>query len=315
MQEFQNVLSAVLPVFFIAGAGALMRGLNWLTEEADQSLLRVTINLLSPCLILDSILHNEALKQIGTLLVAPLLGFAAVTVGLLVCNLARGTSGLKDPAARRTFVFCNAIFNYGYVPVPLVLMLFNRETVGVLFVFSVGVELAMWTLGVMTLRGQGAGIGWKKILNVPLVAILCALTINFFGGQNYIPTFVSNSAHMLGQCAIPMGLVLVGATIRDHLHEFHSAAGWRVIGASCALRLAVLPVVFLLAARYLPCPLELKHVMIVQAAMPAAVFPIVMARHYGGDAATALRVAIGTSAVGLVTIPFWIRFGMKFVGL
>ena len=315
MNEFQNVLAAVLPVFFIAGAGALLRGLNWLTEEADQSLLRVTINLLSPCLILDSILHNDALKQIGILLIAPLLGFAAVVAGLLVCQLARGTSGLTDPAARRTFVFCNSIFNYGYVPVPLVLMLFNRETVGVLFVFSVGVELAMWTLGVMTLRGQGTGVSWKKILNAPLVAILCALTINFFGGQNHVPTFVSNAAHMLGQCAIPMGLILVGATIRDHLHEFHSAAGWRVIGASTLLRLGAIPVLFLIAARYLPCPLELKRVLVVQAAMPAGVFPIVMARHYGGDAATALRVVIGTSAVGLVTIPFWIRFGMNFVGL
>jgi predicted permease len=49
--------------------------------------------------------------------------------------------------------------------------------------------------------------------------------------------------------------------------------------------------------------------------MPTAVFPIVLARHYQGDPATAMRVVIGTSVVGLVTIPLWIRFGMKFVGL
>ena len=52
-----------------------------------------------------------------------------------------------------------------------------------------------------------------------------------------------------------------------------------------------------------------------QAAMSAAVFPIVMAKHYGGDPATALRVVLGTSLVGLVTIPLWLRVGMKFVGL
>jgi len=49
--------------------------------------------------------------------------------------------------------------------------------------------------------------------------------------------------------------------------------------------------------------------------MPAAVFPIIMARHYQGDPATAMRVVIGTSVVGLVTIPLWIRFGMHLVGL
>jgi len=49
--------------------------------------------------------------------------------------------------------------------------------------------------------------------------------------------------------------------------------------------------------------------------MPAAVFPIIMARHYGGDPPTALRVVISTSVAGLVTIPLWIKFGMKFVNV
>jgi hypothetical protein len=74
-------------------------------------------------------------------------------------------------------------------------------------------------------------------------------------------------------------------------------------------------VLFLLLARYLPASVELKRVIVLEAAMPAAVFPIVMSRHYGGDPLTALRVVIGTSLVGMVTIPLWIRFGMKFAGL
>jgi predicted permease len=61
--------------------------------------------------------------------------------------------------------------------------------------------------------------------------------------------------------------------------------------------------------------LELKRVIVLEAAMPAAVFPIVMARHYAGDPATAMRVVIGTTVVGLVTIPLWIRFGMQWLGL
>ena len=49
--------------------------------------------------------------------------------------------------------------------------------------------------------------------------------------------------------------------------------------------------------------------------MPAAVVPIVMARHYGGDPALALRIVLSTSVVSLVTTPLWIRFGLKFVGV
>jgi hypothetical protein len=68
-------------------------------------------------------------------------------------------------------------------------------------------------------------------------------------------------------------------------------------------------------AKFLPASPELKRVIVLEAAMPAAVFPIVMARHYAGDPATAMRVVIGTTVVGLMTIPLWIRFGMQFLGL
>src|SRR5436190_5192948 len=65
VSEFLTVLTAVLPIFCIAGAGALLRQLNWLTAEADASLLRVTVNVLSPCLIFDSILGTDAFAQSG----------------------------------------------------------------------------------------------------------------------------------------------------------------------------------------------------------------------------------------------------------
>jgi predicted permease len=84
---------------------------------------------------------------------------------------------------------------------------------------------------------------------------------------------------------------------------------------SCVIRLLVLPLVFLAAARWIPYSLELKRIAVVQAAMPAGVFPIVIARHYGGDPGTALRVVVATSILGLITIPWWIQCGAAWVGL
>ena len=83
----------------------------------------------------------------------------------------------------------------------------------------------------------------------------------------------------------------------------------------CAVRLGILPVVMLCIARWLPCPVELKRVLVVEAAMPAAVFPIIMARYYGGQPLTAVQVVLATTALGLVTSPLWIRAGLAFVGV
>jgi malate permease and related proteins len=314
MGEFMTVLGAVLPVFAIALIGLVIRKLNWLTEEADHSLLRVNINVLFPCLVLDAALGNPALSSWGNLLLAPAVGFVTVTAGLLMALWACRFNGLRGSSREGTFAVSVGIYNYGYVPLPLALMLFGNETAGVLFAHNVGVELAMWTLGVM-LFTRGAGKDWRKFVNAPLLAILAALLLNATGLHNLVPAAVRTTFHWLGQCAIPMSLILIGAVVADHLAEFHSDWDWRVIVTAVLLRIVVLPALFLLLAKYLPASVELKRVIVLEAAMPAAVFPIVMSRHYGGDPPTALRVVMGTSVVGMITIPIWIRLGMRFAGL
>ncbi|MEO5804644.1 MAG: AEC family transporter [Verrucomicrobiota bacterium] len=314
MNEFKTVLLAVLPVFGIAVAGIFMRKWNWLTEEADKSLLRVTVNVLAPCLIFSSILQNQALKQINNLLLAPAVGFGTVALGMGVAFALNKISGLRERKAISTFIVCVGLYNYGYISVPLANSLFDRETIGVLFVHNIGVEIALWTLVIMTLSGNSAGT-WKNIFNPPVLAVILTVPLNFLHGDQWIPSFVLIAVKMLGECAIPMGIILVGATMADHLHEFHSASGWRVISSMCVLRAGLMPILFLLLAKFLLCSIELKRVIVLQSAMPTATFAIVMARHYGGDAATALRAVIATSVIGLLTIPLWIRFGIKFVGL
>ncbi len=309
------VMGAVLPVFCMAGAGALMRKLDWLTEAADRSLLTATINVFIPCLILDSCVGNAALHRISNVIAAPLVGFGTVILGIVLAWSVRRASGITDNRPARTFAFSTGLYNYGYVPIPLALILYGHETVGVLFVHNVGVEMAIWTVGILLLTGATAGMEWKHIINPPLIAVVLGLILNAFGGDRWVPGFLLTTAKMLGQCAIPVGVILIGATIVDQAHKFHSKTAWRVIALAGLLRLAVLPVLFLLLARYLPCSLELKRVIVLQASMPAAVIPIVLAKHYGGDPATAVRIVLSTSAASLVTTPFWIRLGTQWVGL
>ncbi len=311
------VLGAVLPVFCIMGAGAAVRRLEWLTAEADRALLQLTINLLAPCLILDSILGNAALRQWQNLLVPPLVGFGTVVAGIALAWWVRHRAGLANEREQRTFALATGMYNYGYVPIPLVLMLFAdspQGTLGVLFVHNVGTELALWTVGLVVLTGASPGREWRRIINAPVMSIILGLALNLTGAYRWMPDFVLTTARMLGQCAIPLGILLIGATMADHIGDFHSRSAGRVMGAATLLRIGVLPVGFLALACYLPASIELQRVIVLQAAMPAAVFPIVMARHFNGDAPTALRVVIATSVVSLISTPLWIRVGLSWIG-
>ncbi|HXG47638.1 MAG TPA: AEC family transporter [Methylomirabilota bacterium] len=314
MSEFLTVIQAVLPVFSIVAVGFTLRRLNWLTEEADASLLRVTINLLIPCLAFDAVLGSHSVQRAGTVALAPLVGYGTVALGFGVSYLTRRWAGLAGVAEGRTFALATGIYNYGYVPLPLATLMFDRETVAVLFVHNVGVELALWSLGLWLLRGGGWREGWRRLLNPPLVMIVLTLVLNGVGGAATTPAFVRQTAQLLGQCAIPLGLVLIGATLSDEIHEFHPARGTRTMLMACVVRLGVLPSLMLLVGCLVPGPSELKRVIALQAAMGSAVFPVVMAKHYGGDTAVALRVVVATTVGAFVTMPFWLRFGLRIAG-
>jgi predicted permease len=314
MSQTSTILNAVVPVFGVMALGIVIRRLNWLTEEADKSLMRVCVNVLLPCLILDKSLGNPALSQPSNLLLAPLVGYLIVALGMWIAWLAQPLHGLREPAERRTFAVTVGMHNYGYVPLPLALLFFDQKTAGVLFLHIIGVEMAMWTLGVMVMSG-GAARDWRKLLNAPLFAIVFAILINALGWDAHEPQVVSTGIHWLGGCAIPLALILIGAIMADHIGDFHSAHGWRVMGVGVALRLGLLPLAFLLVAKFIPMTTEHQRVLVLEAAMPTAVFPVVLSKLYKGDPATAMRAVLSTSVIALVTIPLWIKVGMKWVGL
>ena len=314
MNEFTTVLQAVLPVFCLALAGVLLRKVEWLTEEADASLMRVVVNVLTPALILDKVLGNTALRRPENLLLPPVLGFGGVAVGVGICWLLRKRLRLGNDRVERTFAAVTGIQNYGHVPLPLIEQLFPGHTTGVLFVHNLGVDTAMWTLCLIAL-GHGGWREWGRLINAPILAIVGALALNTVHADHWMPQFVLTTAKMLGACCFPLGIVLIGATLADSSRELRQNLGLRPMLWSCLLRLGVLPALLLAAACFVPASRELKQVLLVEAAMPAAVFPIVLARHYGGDALTSIRVVIATSLMGFFTIPLWLRLGMKVLSI
>lgn len=322
-EQLVIVAHAVTAVVLVVGLGAVLRRTKLLTAHADETLLKVIINALFPALILHTIVGNERMTQPANLLIPPLVGFGTVLAGVLL-TLQIGKwlgpkAGIHSPAALRTFALSVGLYNYGYIPLPLVEKLFDvgsaqPATLGVLFVHNLGVEVCVWTVGVMLVSGGFGRDWWKRVLNAPVIAIIVAVVINLTGLYRFYPDFLTQVVAMLGRSAIPISLLLVGAVMYDAWGGSRLASGVRMIVVASILRLAIIPALFLLLAWIVPFSLELKRVIAVQASMPGAVLPVVLARLYGGDVPTAIRVAIGTSLAGILTLPAWLAVGLWLFG-
>lgn len=314
---YASIISAVAPVFILLLIGGILRQRAILAEGADQSLMKMVINVLYPCLIFRFIVGNPALDQPRNLIIPPLVGFVSIIAGFWVAWWIGRKLGLQIGRGLRSFAFTNGIYNYGYMPIPLIIAIFpdNEGILGVLMVFNVGVEMAIWTVGIVLVSGQFTRDAFRKILNPPIIALILALTVNGFGLDAHQPDWLENLIRMLGDCSIPLAIMLAGATLRDLKLNFALALPLRIPVAACGLRLLLLPLAFVLAALTFPgFSDELRQVLIVQAAMPAGIFPLVIARHFGGDPRIAAQVVFFTTVVSIVTIPLWIMLGQIWLG-
>src|SRR6187551_2560651 len=119
--------------------------------ESDSTLFSVAMHVLYPCLIADNVLGNVKLRGLGVV-IPPLAGAALLCGSFAIAALAARIMRLGRPQPGATFTFTAALPNWGYLPIPIVLALYPSST-GVLFVFNIGLELALWGIGIRVLSG------------------------------------------------------------------------------------------------------------------------------------------------------------------
>jgi predicted permease len=305
----------ILPVFLLIGVGVGLRRGHVVEGPAETSIIRLVVHLCMPCLAFDTIVGNASLRAPGNLIIPPLAGFIVTCVGIGVCYGAAKLIGLGKGTGLRTFALSAGVCNYSYLPFPIIGGLWGQQTQGLLLVHNMGVDLSIWSVGVLVLTGSSLRDGWKRLVSPMFITILAAIAVNVLGLSPLVPAFARSMVHSLAVCAVPLGLVMTGVNLANYLDEPLKLLHRNVALGACAVRLGILPVLMLCFAQWLPCSDELKRVLVVQAAMPAAVLPIIIAQYYGGQPLTAVQVVLSTTAAGLVTCPLWIRAGLAWLGL
>lgn len=315
MLTYWQLLLLILPVFAMIAIGVSVRRLHWVEGVAEASLIKLVINLFMPCLIFESVVGNTALREPGNLIFPPLIGFVVSVATMGAAYQFAKMIGLTLGTGLRTFGLSAGLANYGYLALPIIAGMFGAESRGVLLVHNIGVEAAVWTVGVMMLSGWSLPEARKRLISPVVITLFVAVGINLTGAASSMPVVLMDLVHSLALCAIPLGLLMTGINLANHIGDWRALFSPRVSLGSMALRLGVFPLLFIALARWLPCSIELKRVIVVQGAMPAAVFPIILAQHYGGRPLTAVQVVLGTTALAVVITPVWLRLGLAWVGV
>ncbi len=306
------VIFSVLPVYLLILAGALFRKTGLLRQEHDAGIMRVVYYVMLPCFMLDKILGAEVLRSGPTVIWAMVLGFGLILTGLAIAWAMARCLGLHRGTGRRTFTISAGCQNYGFTAIPVLEILWGSGALAMVFVHNIGVEIAIWSVGVMIMSGDRE-MPWRKVLNGPMLAVCIGLLLVLLHLDQYATGPLRKVIGQLGIGAFPVAIMITGATMVSL--SAGEKPSWKIVLGSLGVRLSLAPALILAAAKFLPMVVELRQVLVVQAAMPAAMTPIMLARLYGGRPAVAVQVVLATTLGSIVTLPWIIYWGSQWVGL
>jgi predicted permease len=312
-----DVALAITRLGLLILLGWFMARQGWVGAHARQPLMRMIIWVFFPAMIFSRVSGNpliasgsQALLYLGAGFLLIVTGYAvAMAIGLL----------FKVPAgtARRTFAFSAGVNNFGYLGIPVTAALFkNDDVVGVLLVHNVGVEAAVWTVGIAMLSGESLRKGLKKLFQPMTVALFVALAINLAGfGKSASIVFASDLCHVIGDCAIPIGTLLTGIYLHEIIKDFRLVSDAPVSFGVMAVRWLLMPLLVLATVNQFVTDESLRKVMLVQAAMPCGIFTFLIVEMFKGDVMVSLRCSVITMLCCPLVTPVWLYLGARWLGL
>lgn len=307
-----TIVLSILPIYILLIGGAVLRKIGVLRKEHDEGVMHVIFSVMLPCFILDRMMGAEVLRTFQTLATGMGLGFFLIVAGIAIGYMVGKAIGLAPGNGIRTFALSSGCQNYGFTAIPVVEVLWGGSAVAVLFVHNIGVEAAIWSVGVMVLSGE-RGIRWRRLVNGPIIAVAIGLTLVALRLDDNITGPPRTAISMIGIGAFPLAIMMTGASIMDLVGS--EKPSWKIISASVLVRIILAPALIIACAKFIPMAVELRQVLLVQASMPAAMSPILLAKLYGGRPAVAVQIVVATTVVSIFTLPYIITFGIRYLNL
>ncbi|WP_085552474.1 AEC family transporter [Azospirillum agricola] len=281
-----DAFAVIAPVFLVAAIGY---GWNRAKLPYDSAFITTfAINVSSPCLVFSALTRLH-------------LGGEVMAEMALAATACMGLAGLLSVpvmlAARlplRVYLPAMAFPNAGNLGLPVCLFAFGEEglSLGVLF-FAV-MSVSQFTLGPALAAGR---FDLGQMIRTPSIyAVALAVAVQLSGLA--LPQWISNTTTLLGNCAVPLMLLALGVA----LSKLKLSGAARALSMS-ALRLGLGFGVGLLVVSAMGLTGTMRGVVLLQSAMPVAVFNYLWALRYDNRPEDVAGMVLGSTAMGFVGLP------------
>jgi predicted permease len=288
-----EVAAVLAPVFILAALGY-----GWRLTGAPFDLpfvTRVIMYVAGPCLVFTSLSEltvplSEFWGMVGAMIVVTLSVAAVSAVLIKLLGL-----------SQRSFLPALTLGNTGNLGLPLCLFAFGEEGLGLAVAIYVTNSLLQFTF-VPMLHSRVSAL--RTLATTPMLyGAVAGLAVVMTGAT--VPTWLANTLGSIGDLLIPLMLMALGNTVGGlAAHNLRRAIG---LGAA---RLIISFVVAVGVSYALGLRGVAQGVLVLQGAMPAAVFSYLFAARYERDADDIAGIVLVSTLLGALTLPLLVSYAL-----
>ncbi|MGB8857199.1 MAG: AEC family transporter [Burkholderiales bacterium] len=295
----------ILPNFLLIVLGFTLHRWGGFTRPFWSQVERLIYFLLFPALLFRALAKTPI--DLGTAAPLVLAGLLTMCLGMLLSYLAKYLFKPSPPLFASGFQ-CAFRFN-SYVGLAIASGWGGQPGIAALALL-VGTMIPPANIAsVWALAKHGEGNALRELIRNPLIiATLGGMAFSLSGLS--LPAWISGTLSPIGDAALPMGLLSVGAGLK--MQEAVTADNDNmprnnpVMFYWLAVKLLALPVIAWLIGRALQLPALYAQMLILFAALPPASSAYILAARMGGDPVPVAKLITWGTLLSMLTIPLWI---------
>ena len=301
MSNFYLMAGIQASLFLYILTGFFIRRLKLLSSETVKELSDIILLILLPCMIFDSFSQDLSLQQIASasvmLIVSTAICVFSYFLGKVIFN--------KYPASKRKILqYGTLIPNSVFAGLPVIQSAYGDVGFFLATIFTVPNRVFMWSAGISLFTDTDIK---KKIQNVLLNPCIIAL---FLGAVRmilkiYIPDFLNTSIQKIGDCSMPLSLIVVGAILAEV--DIRTIFCLDSLYAS-VVRLILIPAVVFVVLKLIGFDEVRMATAVILTGMPVGSSTAVLAMKYDADAELASKNVCLSTILSLFTIPVFSIF-------
>jgi len=306
LESFKITGLAVIQIFLLGAIGYFLVKKNILGAEGLNALSRLVVEITLPLLIFCQLVKGFSFTLYPNWWLFPLLSIAITAAGLAVGLLFSGF--IPGQQHKLQFLSLVTFQNSGYLPLALIAALLPKDKAGPLFIylflFLLGFNLVVWSLGVYMLTFSTAKrFELGSVFSPPVIAAVFSLIFIFLGLAKFVPDAVIRPLKMVGDCTLPLAMFVVGGSLAQiHLRHIDKKAIFFITLA----KLVILPMVGFGLILKFKFPELIGLLIIMQLSVPSATSLSLIIRHYKKEDLLISQGVFFSHILSLVSLPLFL---------